>query len=394
MKRSKFLISESLERELIAFRREIHARPELAFQEHATADAVATRLRALGLAPRTGVGETGIVVDVDGRAAGPTVLLRADMDALPVHERSDDAFASRVPGIMHACGHDAHTAALVGAATLLCGARDELIGRVRLVFQPAEESASGARAMLEADTNLLDGVSQVFAAHVLAQAPYGVVAVRSGPFLAGADAFELEVRGTPGHGGMPHLSADTVLASAHIVTALQAIVARRTKPGTTLVVSLTSIESGPAPNVVYDTVRLRGSVRWFDDEVRAQALAQVESISAGIGEALGASASFRVLFSAPVTSNDDEAVSVVRAAANEVGGIRCVDPGRITASEDFSEFLLHRPGAFFCVGAGGPDAAPHHHHGFRIDERCVAQMAHVLACTARRALTPPTERDA
>ena len=375
-----------LEADLVTLRRDLHRHPELGHEEVRTAGVVAERMTALGLHVRTGVGGTGVLADLAGSKPGATLLIRADMDALPVTETTGHDFASKTRGVMHACGHDAHVAALVGAATILTESRDRLAGKVRFCFQPAEELLDGASAMIS--DGAMDGVDQVLGAHVFSIAPYGTVVSMAGPMLAGADAFELRIVGKAGHGGMPQLSVDPIYAAAQVVTALQSIVARETRPGEPLVVSIAAIEGGRAFNVVVDEVTLRGTVRWFSTAERHRALERIPVIAQGVCDALRAEAEFKVIGSVPVTANVAENVEILEAAVEETGRAVAVNPGPITGSEDFSRFLELAPGVFFGVGAGGPEAAPHHHHAFDIDERAIALTAEVFVRTALRKLAP------
>jgi amidohydrolase len=375
---------ERLDGDLVALRRDLHRHPELSFTEERTASIAAERLRALGFEVRTGVAKTGVVADLVGERPGPTLMLRADMDALPVRESGTHGYASRNAGVMHACGHDAHVSALLGAATLLAERRHRLAGRVRFAFQPAEEVAAGARRMIE--DGVLDGVDRVLGAHVLAPAPFGAIVTRTGPFMAAIDAFELTITGKAGHGGMPHLSIDPILAAAHVVTALQSVVARETRPGEPVVVSVAAIEGGNAPNVVVDQVILRGTIRTFSAADRERILERIPALASGVCAGLRAKAEMRILHSAPVTTNAAEPVDLVGRAVAATGRAMMVDPGPLTASEDFSEYLNRVPGCFFGVGAGGPDAAPHHHHAFDIDERAIGLTAEVFVRAALDAL--------
>jgi amidohydrolase len=375
-----------LDPELVAIRRDLHRHPELSCVEERTAALIAERTRALGLSVRTGVGGTGVVADLMGEHPGPTLLLRADMDALPVTEQSQRDFASTVPGVMHACGHDAHVSALLGTATLLTARRHELAGRVRFAFQPAEELAGGAQRMI-AD-GVLDGVDRALAAHVLAPAPFGVVLSRPGPFLAGLDAFELTVHGKAGHGGMPQSAVDPMLASAHVLLALQSIVSRETRPGEPVVVSVTAIEGGRAANVMVEQVTLRGTVRWFQATERERVLTRIRELAAGVCSGLRARSEFKVLFSAPVTTNAKAPVDLIEAAILATGRATVVDPGPLTISEDFSEFLDRVPGCLIGVGCGGPSAPPHHHHAFDLDERSIGLTAEIFTRAALSMLAP------
>jgi amidohydrolase len=373
-----------LEPELVALRRDIHRHPELGFREERTAGLVADRLRALGLDVRAGVGGTGVLADLAGDAGGPTLLMRADMDALPVTETTGHEFSSETPGVMHACGHDGHVSALLGAATLLAEMRGDFAGRLRFCFQPAEELLAGALRMIE--DGAMEGVDRVLGAHLFSIAPFGTVVTMGGPMLAGADAFELKIIGKAGHGGMPHLSVDPIYAAAQVVTALQSIVARETKPGEALVVTIAAIEGGTAVNVVVEEVTLRGTVRWFNEAERQRALERIPAIASGVCAALRARAEFEVLGSVPVTANVQGDVDLLEQAVVETGRAAAVNPGPITGSEDFSYFLERAPGCFFGVGAGGPDSAPHHHHAFDIDERAIALTTEVFVRTALKVL--------
>lgn len=376
----------ALEPGLVATRRRLHERPELAFAEHETAKLVAGGLRELGLDPRTGVGGTGVVADLAGAAPGPTLLLRADMDALPLEEVGGRSYGSAVQGRMHACGHDAHTSALLGSAELLVARKESLAGRVRLLFQPAEEILGGALAII-AD-GALDGVDEAIAAHVFTPLPFGVAATRVGELLVGADLFELTVEGGGGHSGLQaHEARDAVLASAQLVQALQAIVARETAPSELLVLTIASIEGGSAANVIADRVTLRGSVRWLEEGVRRRALARIEQIAAGVCAALRVSHALRIAATAPVFRSSDAPTALLTAAA-QAAGARVIDPGVIPASEDFAHVAERVPTAFIAIGAGGDGCGAHHAPDFDIDERAVGMTAEVLARAALARLTP------
>ena len=375
---------DRLEPDLVALRRDIHRHPDLGFAEHRTADVVAEAMRALGLVVRSGVGGTGLLADLVGDAPGPVLLVRAELDALPVTESTGYEFASTSLGRMHACGHDAHIAAVVGTARVLSELRTRIAGTVRFCFQPAEELLAGAELMIA--EGAMDGVDLVLGAHVLSSAPLGEVVLVPGPFLAGADFFELTVTGRGGHGGMPHLSVDPVYAAAQVIVGLQSIVARETKPGTMVVVSINALQGGSAPNVVTDDVVLRGNVRWFTDAERERVLARIPEIARAVCIAVGANVRFEITASAPVTINSRSLVDVVSDVARE-SGLAPVDPGPLTASDDFARYLAQAPGALVGVGAGSAGAAPHHHPAFDIDERAIGVMTQILALTALRVLS-------
>jgi amidohydrolase len=371
----------ALEPELVATRRALHEQPELAFAEHGTAELVADRLRQIGLEPRTGVGGTGVVADIDGGRPGPTLLLRADMDALPLEETPGRSYGSQLPGRMHACGHDAHTSALLGVASLLAPRAPSLAGRARLLFQPAEEIGAGALAVI-AD-GALDGVDEAVGAHVFSLIPFGVVSTRAGDTLVGADLFELAVTGGGGHSGMPHDARDAVFAAAQLISALQAIVSRETSTAEMLTLTIASIDGGTAANVIASTVTLRGTLRWLDPAVRDRALARVEDIAAGVCGALRVSHELRVPATLPVLRCHERPTALLAGAA-ESAGARVIDPGVIPASEDFANVAERIPTGFIMVGAGGEGYGMHHAPDFDIDERAIGLTTEILA---RAALT-------
>lgn len=370
----------SIEEELVQTRRSLHRRPELSFAEHQTAAFVATQLRRLGLDPRCGVGGTGVVADLEGARPGPTLLLRADMDALPIDEIAGRIYGSEVPGVMHACGHDAHTSALLGAAQLLCARRAMFAGRIRFLFQPAEETGMGANAVI-AD-KALDGVSEALGAHVFSAMPLGHVGVRAGDLLVGADLFEFIVRGGGGHAAMAHGSRDAVLAAAHLITALQAIVARETSPSTTLVLSLASIEGGTAANVMAREVTVRGTLRWSLSAVREHALTRMEEIASGVCRALRVEHEFLVRASVPPLRCAAPLATLLSETANACDGTMAVDPGVLPLGEDFAVIADVVPAAFCFVGAAGPGNGMHHAPDFDIDERVIGMTAEILARAA------------
>jgi amidohydrolase len=305
------------------------------------------------------------------------------MDALPITEQTGLDYSSTTPGVMHACGHDAHVSALIGTATMLAEMRD-LPGSIRFCFQPGEELLTGACRMI-AD-GVMDGVDAVLGAHLLSPIPFGTVSMTHGAFLAGGDLFELRVIGRAGHGGTPQSSIDPIYAAAQVITALQSVVARETRPGEPLVVSINAIQGGSAANVTVDAVTLRGTIRWFSATERQRGLARIEAIARGVGEALRARIEFEVLGGAPVTSSVPEYAALVDEAVAETGRATSVDAGPITATDDVAHLLEMAPGAFFGVGAGGPDAVPHHHPAFVIDERAIGLMSEILARAAIKAL--------
>lgn len=376
---------------LIRTRRDLHRHPELAFQEHRTAAIVADRLRAAGYEVRTGIAETGVVGTLRGGAgAGPTLLLRADMDALPISEDTAHDFPSTVEGKMHACGHDAHTAIGLAVAERLAASRDSWGGTVKYVFQPAEETGQGALKMIE--DGVLEGVDRALGLHVWMGLPSGVVGITPGPFMASAGEFELEIHGRGGHGAMPEQTVDAVLVASQVVVALQTIVSRNTSPLESAVVSVGAFHAGTTHNVIAGSARLTGTVRAFTVEACEALPKRIERVVAGVCEAMGATYALHYRQDTPPTINDADAAELVRAAAVEVVGesrVRFGPEVRTMAAEDFGEFLLHVPGCYFFVGAENESIGaihPHHSPHFDICEDALPIAVDVLERAALRAL--------
>lgn len=383
--------------EVVRLRRAIHRRPELAFQEHETAALVARTLRDLGVEPTEGVARTGVVAHIEGARSGPTVALRADIDALPIMEATGLDFASEVDGRMHACGHDAHTSMLLGAAQVLHAVRDDLAGTVRLVFQPSEEKApGGARVMIEEGVlgpmGGHDGPSRIFGQHVFPELPAGTIGIRAGTFMASADEVYLTVRGTGGHAASPHLLVDTVLVQAHILTALQAVVARNRPPGVPSILSFGRVQADGATNVLPDEVRIAGTFRSMDEDWRFQAHDVIRRTATKTAEALGATCEVEILVGYPVLRNDDDAAAFAReTAVAYVGADRVVDLPMWYASEDFAFYTEQIPGAFSVLGVGNPAAGiTHGLHTPRmtVDEEALRTGTGFLAALAARQLVP------
>ncbi len=358
---------------IVSARRHLHQHPELSFQERETAAFVARELRACGLEPREGFGGGyGIVVDIEGARPGPTVALRADMDALPVEEENDLPFRSRNPGVMHACGHDAHTAVLLGAARALAGLRDRFPGRVRLLFQPAEElPPGGALGMIEA--GCLDGVDAIFGLHQSPNDDAGVMLFGAGPRQASSDTFTLVVRGRGGHGAMPHLSIDAIQVAAQVVSAVHQIVARRIAPAQQAVITIGTIAGGTKENIIAHEVTLTGTVRALNQTVRETLHRELHAVGKGVSEAWGATCELEYLWGYPVLVNDAAMTALARRAAEAVlesGAVR--DAGApIMPGEDFARYLERVPGCFASLGAATPGSThrpPAHSGAFVLDE--------------------------
>jgi amidohydrolase len=362
--------------ELIRYRRHFHAHPELSMEEHETARFIISQLQPCGFDEiRTGVGKTGILATLKGGKPGPTTLLRADMDALPVVELGDQDYASRSSGVMHACGHDGHMAMLLVAARDLAKRRSEVPGTLVFCFQPGEEGYAGARLMIEDGALENPHVDRVFAQHLYTGLEVGKVGIRDGAFFASSDRFEITVKGRGGHGAMPQFSADPIVAAAHIVTLLQSIVSREVAPKDPVVVTVGKLVSGTTFNVIPDEALLAGTTRAFDDDVRKTLPQSMERIVEGLCDALRVDYAMEYMWGYPATVNDPEMNDVVRAAARHVAGAAgVVDPHEILLwAEDMSYMQRERPGAYFVTGARGPERGvlPQHSARFDIDERAL-----------------------
>ena len=357
--------------EVIETRRTLHRHPELSLEERDTADLVARRSADLGFMVRTGVGGTGVLADLDSGRPGPTLMLRADMDALPIVERGDGrVVTSEVEGVMHACGHDGHVAMTLGAASALVSLRDGWSGRVRLCFQPAEETASGAMPMI--DDGAADGVDRVLGIHLWAPLETGRVAVKSGVIFGSADSFSLTIQGRGGHGGMPHTAIDPVVVTAQVILAIQTIISRETSPFSPAVITIGRVTAGTAFNVIAESAELLGTTRAIEAGERERLLMRVAEIATAVASGYGAEARFfRGSGCPPVVSDTDSAEIVRRAAAATVGEDHVDIAVPITVGDDVACFLERSPGCYFLVGAGHPERGPvppHHSAYFDIDE--------------------------
>ncbi|HVO35423.1 MAG TPA: amidohydrolase [Gemmatimonadales bacterium] len=381
--------------ELVATRRDLHAHPELGFQEHRTAGLVAERLAALGYQVTTGVGKTGVVGVLRGTGAtgsGPvrTVLLRADMDALPIQEANQVVYRSTVPGAMHACGHDAHVAVGLAVARRLAASRGNWRGAVKFAFQPAEEGGNGALAMIEDGVLENPHVDAAFGLHVMNNLPLGTIAATAGPIMGSVDKFTITIRGKGGHAAMPHEAVDPILAAAHIVAALQSMVSRAADPFDQLVVSVTQIKAGDAFNVIPETAELGGTVRSMGGRPYDEAPGRLTVITNGVASALGCSAAVEYVRQTPATINDEAMTQLVaRIAAQLVGEGAVLTAARTLGGEDFSFFLRRVPGCFAWVGSQNPAKgfdAPHHSPRFDIDEAAMPTGVELLDRIAREYL--------
>ena len=375
--------------DMVATRRDLHEHPELAFEEVRTSNIVAQRLRALGLEVQAGVAKTGVVGLLRGdasRAGGKTIAIRADMDALPIHELNEIDYRSQVDGKMHACGHDGHTTILLAVADILTKRRDELAGNVKFVFQPAEEVVGGAAPMIR--EGAMEGVDGVIGLHLMSDYTVGRVGVRSGPVYASADRLMLTVRGKGGHAAMPETTVDPIVIASYIVTALQTLISRETSPFSPAVITIGKITSGTAFNIIPETAEMHGTMRSYTKEHRAKLLHRIGELAGGIAGAMGGSCEVQVIDGCPPCVNDVAMTEVVHNAAVAAVGEQRVDTGEEvmnSASDDMAEFLEVVPGCYFIVGARNPEKDaqyPHHHPRFNIDEDALPIGVEVLSRAA------------
>lgn len=375
---------------VVAIRRDLHMHPETAFTEHRTAALVARRLAQLGYDVFEGIGKTGVVGTLAGARPGRTVMLRADMDALPIAEETGHAYRSRVDGIMHACGHDGHVAILLGAAEMIAARSDELAGTLCLVFQPAEEGAGGAKVMLDDGLFERFPIERAYGLHLSSKYPSGILGFREGPMYASSDSIEVEVKGVGGHGSAPHDAVDPIYAAASFVTSVQQVVSRQIDPLEPAVVTIGAIHGGTIHNVIPRTCRLLGTVRAFSEDVRATLSQRIERVLRGCCESAGASYEFAYFDRYPVTVNDAEQTHYARElAARAFGDDRVVEATRLMGAEDFSFYAERVPACFYTLGcsAGADTSHPHHSSLFDLDEGCLptgVAMMTALALDAPR----------
>lgn len=388
-------------RRLVAARRDLHRHPELGFEETRTAGVVAAALRDLDIPAQTGVAKTGVLGLIEGRLPGPTVLLRADMDALPLTEVAEHDYSSEAPGKMHACGHDAHVAILLETARVLHGLRDRLPGRVKLCFQPAEEGPGGAEPMIAAGALEDPRVDFAFGLHVWNNLPRGEVGLMPGPIMAAADTFDCRITARGGHGAAPHQTPDPIVAAAAAVQAWQALLSRESDPLQPTVLSVCRFDGGTTYNVIPSRVHLQGTVRTFDPAARAEFPARMERVLDGVASAYGCGHRFDWRAQYPATVNDPRVVDLVREVLAAMPDRLADSPAArpCMGAEDMSFFLREVPGAFVFLGSGRPgdaDPPPHHNEAFDIDEGCLPRGVELMCRVAWRLLEAgaPTAPDA
>lgn len=377
-------LTEILAPRLIEIRRHLHSHPELSGQEYQTAAYVAGVLSSCGIHVQEAVGKIGVVGELAGRGEDPRLLaIRTDMDALPIQERTGLSFASRQPGVMHACGHDVHTTVGLGAAMVLSQLENRLPGNVRFLFQPAEETASGAGWMVS--DGVMEGVDAILSVHVFPSIPAGSVGIRYGALTAAADDLEIVIQGESGHGARPHEAIDAVWIAAQVVTNLQQAISRTQNPLRPVVLTIGQIMGGRAPNVIADQVRLLGTVRSLHPETSAGLPAWIEQIVANICQSYGARYELHYRRGVPSVQNDSALTQLMESAAQEAWGSDRVhillEPS--LGAEDFALYLNHAPGSMFRLGVGYPDRPnyPLHHPQFEVDESAIVTGVVTMAYT-------------
>jgi amidohydrolase len=370
---------------MVDLRRILHAEPELSFQEEKTPEMIADYLERLGVVVKRNVGGRGVLGYIHGGKPGKTVALRADFDALPIHEETGLPFASKRPGVMHACGHDGHTATLLVLAKVLMEQREQIEGTIVLIHQFAEELAPGGAIEMIKD-GCLNGVDAIFGTHLWSTMPLGQIGYRQGPIMAAADRFDLVIRGRGGHGASPHETVDSIAVAASIVSQLQHIVSRNINPLKSAVVSIGSFHAGGAFNVIADSATIVGTVRTFDETVQELIIERIEQITKGICQAMGADYTLDYKKGYPAVVNDEQETNHFVHVANQIEQdfvVHEMDP--VMGGEDFAYYLQHVPGTFFFTGAGNEENGiiyPHHHPKFDFDEKAMLIAAKCLGKVA------------
>ena len=371
-------------------RRDFHAHPELGFQEVRTAGIVAKELSELGLEITTGVAETGVIAIIEGDKSGPVVLCRVDMDALPIEEENDVDYVSQNTGVMHACGHDGHTAMGLTLARILNQHRQELAGTVKLVFQPAEEGVGGAERMVAEGVLSNPRPDYSLSMHVWNDIPFGTIGISPGPCMAASDNFTIEIRGKGAHGAAPYASRDPIVAAGQVVSALQSVVARNVPAMYSAVISVTSIHGGTAYNVIPEKVELLGTIRTYLPEVRELVLQRVQQVVEGVTIAMGCSVDIRFEKVTPAVINDSELAGRMKRLAGELFPGDAVDDGIQTmGSEDMAFMMEDIPGCYVFIGSQNADEGldfGHHHPRFNFDERAMPKGVALMAATVMELL--------
>ncbi|PEM49411.1 M20 peptidase aminoacylase family protein [Bacillus wiedmannii] len=372
---------EQLTEMLISIRRNLHEHPELSYEEFETTKTIKNWLEEKNITIINSSLETGVIAEISGNNSGPIIAIRADIDALPIQEETNLPYASKIPGKMHACGHDFHTAAIIGAAYLLKEKESSLSGTVRFIFQPAEESSNGACKVIEAGH--LHGVQAIFGMHNKPDLPVGTIGIKDGPLMAGVDRFEIEIHGVGTHAAVPDAGVDPIVASSQIVMALQTIVSRNISSSHNAVVSVTNIHSGNTWNVIPEKATLEGTVRTFQTETREKIPALMKRIIQGVSDALGVKTEFR-FYAGPSAVQNDTSLTNLSSQVAEKMNLNIISPTPSMAGEDFSFYQQEIPGSFVFMGTSGTHEW--HHPAFTIDEQALPISAEYFALLAEKAL--------
>ncbi|MGO4699055.1 amidohydrolase [Paenibacillus sp. 2TAB26] len=366
---------------MMNWRRHLHQYPELSFHERVTSSWIATQLSELGIAVQTGVGGHGLIATIKGDQPGPVIALRADIDALPIQDEKKCEYASKVPNVMHACGHDAHTSTLLAIASYYSANRSAICGERRLLFQPAEEVTPGG-AMPMIKDGALDGVDVIYGVHLWTPLAYGLVSSKPGAFMAAADEFVIDIVGRGGHGGLPHQAIDAIMIGSTLVQSVQSIVSRNVNPLHPAVVTIGSFQAGTTNNVIAERCRLKGTVRSFDEQTRMMIHDRLKSLVTHICQMHGAEFDYQMRIGyPPVVNDEEEAERFFKVSERLFGESAVVRSEAITVAEDFSYYLEKVPGCFMFVGAGNESCGAtyaHHHPKFDIDERAMQRAARLL----------------
>ncbi len=371
---------DSIASEIIGIRRDIHMYPEQGFDVYRTAALVAEKLNQWGIHVREKVGKTGVVGDLEGNHPGPTIALRADMDALPIQETGNVPYKSKNDGLMHACGHDGHTAILLGVAKVLSQKKELLQGRLRFIFQPSEEKDGGAAYMIE--DGCLEGVDEIYGIHLWNYSEFGEIGSRPGAILAATDSLNFIVEGIGGHGAMPQGTVDAIVVSANLINALQTVVSRNVDPLQNAVVSIGTIHGGDNHNVIASSVKMDGTVRTFSDEIRMLIKNRILQIAKGMETSFGGKIDVKIEKGYPATVNDPTLFEKLMTAAKNVVGNGALKITPFMGGEDFAYYAEKVPGCFFFIGSSPqgvpPGTIPHHCSHFDFDERALLVGASVL----------------
>ncbi|MDZ4875064.1 MAG: N-acetylcysteine deacetylase [Chroococcidiopsis cubana SAG 39.79] len=380
---------QALQAQLVEWRRRLHQRPELGFKELITSEFITQKLQEWGIEHQTGIAKTGIVTTIKGKkslgthSCAPVLAIRADMDALPIQEQNDVPYKSQHDGVMHACGHDGHTAIALGTAYYLSQHQEDFAGTVKIIFQPAEEGPGGAKPMIEAGVLKNPDVDAIIGLHLWNNLPLGTVGVRSGALMAAVELFDLKIKGKGGHGAMPHQTVDAILVASQVVNALQTIVARNVDPIDSAVVTVGEFHAGSAHNVIADSAHLGGTVRYFNPKYDGYFGQRFEQIVAGVCQSQGASYELEYWQLYPPVINNAEIADLVRSQAEKVveTPIGIVPECQTMGGEDMSFFLQEVPGCYFFLGSANLSknlAYPHHHPRFDFDETALGMGVEIF----------------